>query len=151
MEIKIGNLIDLWLAGYFDCGVHGCNCFNNFGKGFAKEVKQKLHGAYEADQKTKYGDKAKLGSFSKYEFEAWNKKLVTIYNGYTQYSYGGGKINCDYKAIRDVFKAINAENDGKIISFPLIGAGLAKGDWKIISAIIDEELTKNTGILVKLK
>jgi len=37
---------------------------------------------------------------------------------------------------------------GMRIGYPLIGAGLAGGDWTIISAIIDEELKGEDHALV---
>ena len=38
---------------------------------------------------------------------------------------------------------------GKRIGYPLIGAGLAGGDWQIISAIINEELVGENHTLVR--
>lgn len=38
---------------------------------------------------------------------------------------------------------------GKRIAYPKIGAGLARGDWSKIAAIIDEELTGETHTLVE--
>jgi len=46
----------------------------------------------------------------------------------------------DYDAIRTVFKQIKAQFSGLRIGYPAIGAGLAGGDWVIISQIIEEEL-----------
>ena len=37
----------------------------------------------------------------------------------------------------------------KVIGYPLIGAGLAKGDWQVISKIIDTELAGTDHTLVK--
>jgi O-acetyl-ADP-ribose deacetylase (regulator of RNase III) len=37
-------------------------------------------------------------------------------------------------------RLIKQNFSGKRIGYPLIGAGLAGGDWKIISEIIDQEL-----------
>ncbi len=38
---------------------------------------------------------------------------------------------------------------GRRIGYPLIGAGLAKGNWKLISQIIDEELEGEDHTLVE--
>jgi len=38
---------------------------------------------------------------------------------------------------------------GHRIGYPAIGAGLAGGDWKIISAIIDEELANEDHTFVE--
>lgn len=45
-----------------------------------------------------------------------------------------------YEAIEKVFGSIADNFYGKRIAYPKIGAGLAGGDWEIISSIIDEEL-----------
>ena len=117
--------------------VHGCNCFNSFGGGFAAGVAARFPEAYMEDLKTKKGDRAKLGT---YTHKHISKDNVTIVNAYTQYAFGGKAIHADYDAIRSVFKKINKDFDGKKIGMPLIGAGLANGDWNTIEKIIQEEL-----------
>lgn len=119
----------------FDLIAHGCNCFCNFGAGLAKGVKIKYPEAYKADLATLKGDKKKLGSCSYHDYGGF-----VVVNAYTQYFYGGGKVNADYNAIRKCMKWIKNSYGGKKMAFPKIGAGLAKGDWKIIEKIIMEEL-----------
>ena len=65
-----------------------------------------------------------------------------IVNAYTQYHWktGPGIMNADYDAIHQVFSLIATDFEGRRIGYPKIGAGLAGGDWKIISKIIDNEL-----------
>ena len=59
---------------------------------------------------------------------------------YTQYAYGRNKVNVDYDAISKVFELINKDFANHInIGIPMIGAGLAGGDWNIISDIINEK------------
>lgn len=58
-EVK-GNAVSMFLRGEGHL-IHGCNCFNSMGAGIAKEVKQRIKGAYQLDQKTKKGDSRKLG------------------------------------------------------------------------------------------
>jgi O-acetyl-ADP-ribose deacetylase (regulator of RNase III) len=43
-------------------------------------------------------------------------------------------------AIRSVFRQVKQQFTGKRIGYPKIGAGLAKGDWSIVTSIIEEEL-----------
>jgi len=45
----------------------------------------------------------------------------------------------DYDAIRLCFRKINHRFKGKHIGLPMIGAGLAKGDWVVIERIIQQE------------
>lgn len=122
-------------AEQFDIIGHGCNCYLSFGAGIAKDVKIKYSKAYEEDLKTQYGDKGKLGNYTKYD-----TGKVVVLNLYTQFRYGNSEINADYDAIRSCMKSIKEDYSGKKIGLPLIGAGLAQGDWGLISKIIEDEL-----------
>lgn len=130
-----GNLIDRAINGNYDLIVHGCNCFNNMGAGIAVPIKRNFHDAYLADQNTIRGDRNKLGKYT----VGLHNDLIII-NAYTQYHWGGerGKVNCDYEAIRNVFTSLNEEYKNKKVGIPLIGAGLANGDWRLIRQIINE-------------
>lgn len=135
MNVIKGDLIELAKEGKFDGIVHGCNCFNNMGSGIAKQIKDNFPDAWQVDQDTEPGAKTKLGDFS----VVLVPPSLTIINAYTQYRYGRGKKHADYDAIRKVFKSINYYYPDWHIGIPKIGAGLAGGDWDIISKIIDEE------------
>ena len=50
-----------------------------------------------------------------------------------------------------MFRKLKNDFGGKRIGYPLIGAGLAGGDWKKISNIIDEELTDEAHTLVEFE
>ena len=131
-----GDLIQLALEGEFNIIVHGCNCFCAMGAGIAKTVKQKFPEAYQADLKTESGNRNKLGEISWAE----SKSGLIIVNGYTQYHWKGRGKKVDYDALRQVFKKVKKNFSGQKIGYPAIGAGLAGGDWQIISRIIEEEL-----------
>ena len=134
MEFIKGNLLDLFENQAFDILVHGCNCFHTMGAGIAKQIKDKYYEAYEADLQTLKGDKNKLGTYTLYQVN----NSQCIINAYTQYHYYGKKpIN--YDALRNVFKLIDENFKDKKIGIPKIGSGLAKGDWKIIQKMIEEE------------
>jgi O-acetyl-ADP-ribose deacetylase (regulator of RNase III) len=119
----------------FDVIGHGCNCFNNMGAGIARDVREKYPGAYKVDVETQYGSKSKLGNYT-----YWSNDEITVLNLYTQYRYGNKERNADYDAIRSCMRHIKNDFSGKKIGLPLIGAGLAQGDWGLISSIIEEEL-----------
>ena len=74
-----------------------------------------------------------------------------IVNAYTQYHWktGPGIVNANYDAIRQVFSLIATDFKGRRIGYPKIGAGLAGGDWKIITKIIDNELRGEDHTLVE--
>jgi len=127
----------------FDVIGHGCNCFNNMGGGIARDVRKNFPGAYKVDVATQMGSKSKLGNYTK-----WEGDDVTILNLYTQWKYGNRERNADYGAIRSCMKSIKQDFSGKKIGLPLIGAGLAQGDWGTISGIIEDELKEEDVTIV---
>ena len=150
MKEITGNLITLVQEGNFDIIVHGCNCFNTMGAGIAKEIKERLTDAWKIDQTTKSGDINKLGNFT---FVHYPEFLV--FNCYTQYRYGknhddGDEKPIDYEAITLCLRKINHLYPGKRIGLPLIGCGLAGGDWNIVKKIIEKELKDMDVTIVKL-
>jgi O-acetyl-ADP-ribose deacetylase (regulator of RNase III) len=153
MKEVTGNLISMAFDGQFDVIVHGTNCYNNMGSGIAKEVRLRCPGAYWADQGTNKGDEAKLGTItcgsSKNPDKQEEVAEFTVVNAYTQHRYGRDRRHVDYDALRSCFKAVKEQFAGKRIGYPLIGAGLAGGDWEVISAIIDEELDGEDHTLVR--
>ena len=70
-------------------------------------------------------------------------------NAYAQFNYRGRGRKADYDAMKSVFQAIKQDFAGQRIGYPLIGAGLAGGDWVIISEIIDEALEGEDHTLVE--
>jgi O-acetyl-ADP-ribose deacetylase (regulator of RNase III) len=150
MKTIKGDLIRLALNNEFDVIIHGCNCFNHMGAGIAKTIKQNFPEAYAADQKTRKGDKGKLGRYSYATVDVNGDALVVI-NAYTQFEWWGKGNKADYKAIESVFRLIKKNFSGKRIGYPAIGAGLAGGNWQTISAIIETELEGEDHTFVEFK
>jgi O-acetyl-ADP-ribose deacetylase (regulator of RNase III) len=146
MKTTYGDLVKMAKEGRFDVIIHGCNCFCTMGGGIAKAIKKAWPSAYFADLKTSRGNQGKLGRYS-----STKVGRLTIVNAYTQMYYGRGERFVDYEALRKVFRSIKKAFSGKRIGFPYIGAGLAGGNWKIISKIIDEELEGEDHTLVIYK
>lgn len=69
---------------------------------------------------------------------------LAIANAITQKFYGRNpKVRyADYEAIDQAFERVAqvARQHNLPVHYPLIGAGLANGDWGVISKIIDERL-----------
>jgi O-acetyl-ADP-ribose deacetylase (regulator of RNase III) len=135
-----GDLLQLAINGHFDVIVHGCNCQCQMGKGIALSIKRQFPEAYAADCQTTKGDANKLGTVSIAEIRR-NGQVLHIVNGYTQFHWRGDGVKADYEAIRTVMRTVRLTFSGKRIGYPKIGAGLAGGDWEVIRAIIEEELT----------
>ncbi|WP_343691805.1 hypothetical protein [Chitinophaga sp.] len=146
-----GDLIVEAKAGKFDAIVHGCNCFCTQKKGIAPLV-AKAFGAdkFPLEAKQYKGDRTKLGKIDYQTVTLSNQQPLTIINAYTQYDYRGEKP-FDPVAFRHCMQAINSRFKGGHIGMPLIGAGLAGGNWNEISEIITEELTNCQVTVVRLK
>jgi O-acetyl-ADP-ribose deacetylase (regulator of RNase III) len=147
MKVLKGNLIQLALQGEFDVIVHGCNCFCTMASGIAKQIAQTFPEARDVDARTGRGIADKLGSISYAQCDP-----VLVVNGYTQYSYGRDPkvVYVDYDAVRSVFQAVKTKFAGERIGYPMLGAGLANGDWEVIAEIINEELDGENHTLVEL-
>jgi len=139
MKTVNGDLVALALKGEFDVIVHGCNCFHTMGAGIAKSIASTFPEALEADRKTPYAEASKLGTISTAQVERGRHKLVVV-NAYTQFHWKGSGRKVDYEALGRCFRSIADSFSGSRIGYPLIGAGLAGGDWTIIAPRIDHEL-----------
>jgi O-acetyl-ADP-ribose deacetylase (regulator of RNase III) len=148
MKVVRGDLVKLALDGRFEVIIHGCNCQCAMGAGIAKAIKQAFPEAYNADKATAKGSRTKLGSLSTVAVERGQCKF-TIVNAYTQFHWRGSGVLVDYPALRSVMRQVKATFPGRTIAYPMIGAGLARGDWSIIASIIDEELSGEDHTLVE--
>lgn len=148
MNVIPGDLLRLALDGRFDVIVHGCNCQCAMGKGIALSIEQQFPEAYDADLRTPKEDRGKLGTISTAEIDRPPARF-TVVNAYTQFHYRGEGVLADYDAIRSAFRLVGQRFAGRRIGYPKIGAGLAKGDWPTIAAIIDEELSGEDHTLVE--
>ena len=83
----------------------------------------------------------------------WYKNSrINIANCITQKDFGTDKVQADYPAIRTCVKKVlsfTKLNRIDSVGFPKIGAGLAGGDWKIISEILKEE-SANTNVKINV-
>lgn len=141
-----GNLIALVREGHFDLIAHGCNCVCTMGAGIAWGIRATIPEAYEADLKTEKGDRAKLGTCSIAEIGK-----LKIVNAYTQFDFRGSGTKVDYDATWAGMAWIKANHSGNRIGLPLIGAGLAGGDWNQIKEIIEGELEGEDVTIVHYK
>jgi O-acetyl-ADP-ribose deacetylase (regulator of RNase III) len=149
MNVVQGDLLRLALDGRFDVIVHGCNCQCQMGKGIALAIKQQFPEAYAADQQTTKADRGKLGTFSQAAIVRPTASF-TVVNAYTQCHWRGTGVLADLDAIAAVFRQLRLDFGGRRIGYPRVGAGLARGDWHAISAIIDEALAGEDHTLVEL-
>ena len=120
--------------------VHGCNCQGVMGSGFALAVKKRYPHVYQEYVRRHKETPWQLGEVQ--IIEVGPSKYIC--NAMTQVKYGpGGRRYVEYFAIEECFWMINQVANALQLDviFPKIGAGLAGGDWEIISGIIDEVVT----------
>ena len=126
--------------------VQQANCQNVMGKGIAKAISTAYPEVARADNATKAGDRAKLGTYT----YARVKENVVIANAYGQFNYGwlnpldSNGRQTDYEALRKSLTAVRDDFTGRsthpvIFYIPkFIGQSLAKGDPEIIQPMIKE-------------
>lgn len=117
-----------------------CNCFHTQGAGIARIIKERYPEVYEADCKTPYGTRDKMGTFS----GAKCKDGFIIYNIYAQFGYGRGMRQIQYDALSDALEklkpfllkahAVNPVTFGIPYGFGSINAG---GRWPIVQSIFE--------------
>jgi len=131
-EEKWGDLIKE--AHNYDAIVHGCNCFNTMGGGIAYGISKCFPEAAEKDKKTIYGDINKLGNIDVIEID---RVEVRVANAYTQFQPGR---DVSYAAIEMCLRKINYRFKGYHIAMPMIGCGIAGGDWTKVKQMIKDIL-----------
>lgn len=137
-EVK-GDLIVMAKNGDFDVIAHGCNCFCTMGAGIAVAMKNEFEAHQAPLENTHYkGDVNKMGQIDCFVPDDYPD--LTVVNAYTQFGYGNPAGDLDYEALTLCMRKISSKFRNKHIGLPLIGAGLAGGDWVKIQKIIKDEL-----------
>jgi O-acetyl-ADP-ribose deacetylase (regulator of RNase III) len=144
-----GDLIDMAYEGHFDVIGHGCNCFCAMSAGIAPQMATAFGcNLYPLEDKSTAGDINKLGQIEwrvrtiavgKSEFDILDHDLAVV-NIYSQYRPKVSEKPLDYEALTLGLRKMNHVFSGKSIGLPMIGAGLAGGDWNRIKRIIQDEL-----------
>ncbi len=155
LKYKVGDLIEAAKKGEVDVIAHCCNCQVNMGSGIAPLIKAAFPYAWEADLETTKGDWKKLGTVSYGVPDAEDYleyDVPDVFNLYGQFGYGkrktGGRdLNYDalYNALDLMTKKLQEWGSDPVcthIGLPMLGAGLAGGDWDIIEMMIRKTLVK---------
>ena len=144
MRMVKGNLITMAKQGHFDAIVHGCNCFNMMGAGIAAQIAHHFTRARDADQRTIRGASDKLGHC---QYVRISPKLLVV-NAYTQYEPGP----ClDIAALYQCLFDIKLNLPMCRIGLPKIGCGIAGGDWRVVSQMIERSLDGLNYTIVQLE
>lgn len=124
---------------------HGCNAQGVMGSGVAAIIRKKYPEAYTAYMASKNAFGLHMGTVL---FVASNDKSIA--NCITQEFYGTEKRHADYEAIATVMRCLDEQavmREVDAVAMPLIGAGLAGGDWNVITAIIESEFKNVTPVV----
>lgn len=159
MKIFRGNLLTV-TRGIL---VHGCNCQGVMGGGVALAVRETYPEAFERYRQHQTHVGLTLGDV----VFAWNLKgtsylgaakqvlpsnsyssgmpqEVIVANALTQFNYGRDPQvrYVDYDAVAAAFSRVKlvAQVTGLPVCFPMLGAGLANGDWRVIEGVIEKAL-----------
>lgn len=138
---SIADIQAMHRQGAYEYVVHGCNAQAVMGSGVAATLRAAypiIYDPYAAHCRMHNFSRTALGTFCEVKVEPF----ASVVNLITQEHFG--KQSCryvDYEAIYNGFKHIRTLVDSSShsrigIHFPLIGAGLAHGDWSIISQCI---------------
>lgn len=153
VTIKGDMVAHLKSKDHLDAYAHQCNCFCRMGRGIAPLLAKAVPGVRKVDDMTAPGDKAKLGTVS---FAA-HSNGARVFNVYGQYHWHHYKVspgrNTDYGSLRRGLKAIKEimeEAGAKTLGLPLIGCGLAGGDWDNVVLPMIYKIFENSGIDVTI-
>lgn len=116
--------------------LHGCNAQGVMGAGVAKAIRDEYPFAYDQYREAFTTRGLRLG-----EIQIVRCMDKTIINAITQLRYGRDGIRyVSYDAVADAMASLEETLYGEEVAMPMIGSGLAGGDWNIIKAIIEAEL-----------
>ena len=151
-----GDIIELLVKKEIDVLVHGCNCLGIMGRGIAKQIKEIFPEAYKIIKKGNYpgtvnailiNDVFIVNAFTQINIGKASKKYSSFspINNFIL-ELEDTQVN-RYIFIRECLKKVKYHFQHLRIGLPMIGAGLAGGDWVVIKKIIEEEL-KDCNILI---
>lgn len=156
LKTVTGNLITMFKNGDFNEIAHGVNCHHAMGSGIAPQIANAYPEVRKCDNDTQYGDHNKLGKC----FFTSTKDGIVV-NMYTQFYPGKEDKTVLYNSIRQCFKQLNSltkkpvifqdleKDDYWTLGIPMIGSGIAGGNWNVIEKIINEVTPNIRIILVK--
>jgi len=135
-----GNIINLFFEGRFEILVHGCNCHQAMGGGLAYQIAQRIPKAELKDTFDQRTPIERLGDMTVAKDKTeWHTGFGFIINLYSQYNPGR---SFDIEALTLGLRKVGMHFKGDEIGLPLIGCGIAGGDWRIVKEIIKRELAE---------
>lgn len=144
-----GNLLD----SNCDYICHQVNCQGVMASGIAKQIRERWPELYErylhfCDYHNKHGE-GMLGRILIYDIG--NGKHVVNMFAQDWYGYDGRRFT-SYDAFAQCLQIVKPYLHNRTIGFPKnIGCGLGGGNWKVISALIEENLGEHDVYIYELE
>ena len=142
----MGNLLD----SNCDYICHQVNCQGVMGSGIAKQIRERWPEVYEGykefvDNHNKSG-RGLLGSI----LISATSEGKRVFNMFAQADYGyGGSRFTSYDAFAHCLREMKYYLHNRTVGFPKnIGCGLGGGNWKVISALIEEILGEDCEVYI---
>lgn len=148
-----GDIVNSAKQGKIHVFAHQANCFCKGRRGIAPLIFEAFPSVRGADDRTKVGDREKLGNLS-HAFSRVgedNEDMVWGFNLYGQYhfvsshkEYGTqydelASALCKMRVTIATRKTLHWPHDKVLkVGFPLIGCGLAGGDWDVVESMIND-------------
>lgn len=160
LTYELGNLLDNMTSMRFKNTAHGCNTCNTMGGGVAKFISRQFPQALEVDRSLwKYYNAHllqpgrhtptpnMLGNYSMAKLGNIDSSYQSLlFNLYTQVTPAKSTTEraVNYEAVTEAYISMmlyvtnNGQTNGlNDVNLPLIGCGLANGDWKVIHGILE--------------
>jgi len=145
IETRVGDIFEQEDLTHL---IHQANLFHTFGSGIAREIARRYPLAEAADRRTKYGSRAKLGTYStsvSSDTLLFGRTGPVIINLYSQDGLSATHRTTHYAALGAALLHLEYDftDQENLMEFPVlgiphgIGCGLAGGDWAVVRAIID--------------
>ena len=147
MKVINGDLLNCFLDGN-QAAFHQTNCLRSCGRGICPQIRAKWPQAYQADLDFQGEPKDRLGQISIGETPDG-----IIFNLYGQLEYANRSIrNTNYEAFYQGLVKIRTEmllrKLTKLATCYKVGSDLGGASWSIISAMIDDVFSEESGIEV---
>lgn len=140
-----GNLLD----STCDYICHQVNCQGAMNSGIAKQIRERFPEVYTSYKELcmTMGARRLLGTIDIVGTNA-NYEVINIFSQYN-YGYNGSRYT-SYDAFANALETLRDWIEpGKTIGFPKnIGCGLGGGNWKVISALIEEILGEEYDVYI---
>jgi O-acetyl-ADP-ribose deacetylase (regulator of RNase III) len=153
MKKQIGNILEEVKDGFI---IQQVNCQGVMGSGIAKAIRDKWPVVYTEYARIFSGVSERYWDASNFlgQVQIVNvTPTVAVINLFTQENYGRtGDRYTSYDALDTALKEVARLTEGlpsSLFHHPTIGCGLGGGNWKVVSALIEQHLGPETTLWLR--